>query len=604
VSGFAGLVAFDGSTPDPRDAAHMADALVHRGSDEVGAFSEGPAAFVHRTGRLRPDAPSARAVSADLVVLFDGWIDPSRTEGSDADRFLAAWRDRGLDALDGIDGEFAAAVWDRRTHTLALVRDRLGTRPTYWCLRDGRLAFASELAALVRAPGVPRTFEAAHLAEYLSFQVVHAPRTLVRDVWQVEPACVLVADGGTPRTHRYWAPRYAPVGATGPPDAEVVRRLQDAVADAVRRRIPPTVETGLFLSGGLGSAAIAAAARDQHVRLPGFTVALADETFPEAPVAGRVARLLGLAHREVVVGSAELAATFDDTVRTLGHPIGHPAAVLQLALARAAGASVRAVLSGDGSDELFGGRMLDTVGRSLEVARLVARLPPFARRRVSDLASLWPPARRATTPIETWALDLGLGGARLFTRQERARLLRDPDLVRPDVRRETLAPFYAGLDTDPINTTLHGWLRSNVVEGALPRAERTAAAAGLDVRFPLLDRRVVEAAAALPGRYKRRGGGLHTRWLLRSVLSGVLPTALVDRPKRGLPAPLGSWLAGPGRLFLEDRVARLRADPHGLFRAEGVEVLHRDVTRSNAAGSRLWTLFVLDSWLSQLRSQG
>jgi asparagine synthase (glutamine-hydrolysing) len=373
----------------------------------------------------------------------------------------------------------------------------------------------------------------------------------------------------------------------------VVEQLQAAVDGAVRKRVPRQVETGVLLSGGLGSTAIAAAARHMQLALPAFTVSFADDEFPEAPFAGRVARLLGVEHHQVTVGTSELASTFDDLVAALGQPVGHPGGLLQIPLAKAARERVRIVLSGDGGEELFGGRMLDGLGRALQGGRWIERAPALLRRWI----------RQDPVAGADRVLALGIGGADLFSATERARLLRDPALVRPEVRREVLAPFYRGLDTDPVNTALHGFLRSSLVASALTRADRTGSFSGLDVRMPLLDREVVEAAAALPGSVKlaRVGGAMHTRWPLKSLLGGVLPAALLDRPKRGLPTPLGSWLAGPGRLFMEDRVRRLREDPLGLWRPEAIDELRRDATRSNAAGNRLWSLFLLDAWLRSLR---
>jgi asparagine synthase (glutamine-hydrolysing) len=265
---------------------------------------------------------------------------------------------------------------------------------------------------------------------------------------------------------------------------------------------------------------------------------------------------------------------------------------------------VRVVLSGDGGEELFGGRMLDGLVRSLRVARRFARLPRAVRSPLGRVLGRTERGRRMSTAPDDYVLQLGLGGHDLFSAEERSQLLRDHGLVRPSVRQDVLAPFYEGIDTDPINLALHGYLRSALGEASLPRADRTAAASGLDVRFPLLDSGVMEAAAALPGsaKVRRVGGSLHTRWPLRALLSGVLPATLVDRPKRGLPVPLGGWLAGAGRLFLEDRIRRLKDDPLQLWRAETLDALHRDVRRSNAAGNRLWTLFILDAWLRTVSS--
>jgi len=384
-----------------------------------------------------------------------------------------------------------------------------------------------------------------------------------------------------------------------PREGDVIDALQEAVSRAVRRRVSGGIDTALFLSGGLGSTVIAAAARERFLSIPSYSVAFADDPHPEAPFAGRVAGLLGLEHRQVLMGTVDVAQSFAATVSALGHPIGNPASISQLALAGAVSERAKVALSGDGGEELFGGRWLSRLGRGLRVAAGFSRLPSPVRSPLSRVLRQSRAGRQIATPPGRYILELGIGGSDLYSAEERRRLLRDDRWVRPDVRREVLRPFIGGLDTDPVNLALHGYLRSWLTEADLARADRTSAAVGLDVRFPLLDREVLESAAALPGSFKLRrvGGSVHTRWPLRALLSGVLPSALLNRPKRGLPKPLDSWLVGPGRLFMEERLARLKRDPRGLFRPEALDELKRGLNRSSGAGIRLWALFILDEWL-------
>lgn len=607
MGGLAGLLDYEGGPSDLERLREMGRRLASRGPDGEGSWAEGPVALTHRLRRIGPGRDTLPLVTDDVVLLLDGWIhEPEaliRSVEPDlphARALVEAWRRWGPDFPEHVDGAFAVVLWDRREKALYLYRDRLGMRPLYWTGRSGRYAFASELPALLAVPWVSRELAREYVSEYLSFQVVHAPRTLLRDVRQVEPGHVLRLDAGGEEARAWWRLRYAPPGAPKPREGEVVEQLRQAVQRAVRRRVPRGVDTGLYLSGGVGSSAIAAAARDQFLPLEAFTVRFDDDPHPESPFAGRVASLLGLAYHEVPVGSAELAERFEETVAQLGHPVGHPAVFLQAALARAARGSVPVVLAGDGGEELFGGRMLARLGQGLRMAGRLTRLPDPIRGRLGRW--LGPRARRLVLPAERWVLELGIGGSKLVGTDERARLLRDHGLVRPALRREVLEPFYRGLDTDPVNVALHGWLRSWLVEGSLVRADRTAAATGLEIRFPLLDREVVEAAAALPGSFKlkRVGGALATRWPLRAMLGGVLPPPLVDRPKRGLPTPLDAWLAGPGRLFFEERYRLLCEDPYELWRPEALADLRRQVGRHHGAGIRLWTLLILDAWLRGL----
>jgi asparagine synthase (glutamine-hydrolysing) len=605
MGGLAGIIHFDGTRPDPAVLARMSDVLRHRGPDGEGSWLEDSAGLAHRLRRLGPSRSVQPVVNDEAVVLLDGWIYDHeavarragvRPPASDAETLLQAYRTWGPDLTEHIEGEFAIAFWDRKRKQLLLIRDRIGARPLYWARNDRAFAFASELVALLQVPWVSREIDRRRIPEYLSFQVVHAPRTLLKGVRQLEPAHWLRVENNSIAVQRYWRIPYAPPGTPRPREGAVIESLQEAVEQAVRRRATRNVDAGLYLSGGLGSTAIAAAGRDLFIRMPTFTVSFADDPHPELPFAGRVARLLGLEHHEVVVGSAELASNFADTVATLGHPVGNPAAINQLLLGRAARDHVRMVFSGDGGEELFGGRMLDRVVRTLKAARTVGRIPGTIRRPIARLVG-GRRGRLLESEGNDWVLDLGIGGTNLFTTDQRSQLLRDHALVRPDVRREVLEPFLTGLDTDPINQALHGYLRSNLGESSLHRADRTAAASGLDVRFPLLDRVVLERAAALPGssKVRRTSGSLHTRWPLRALLAGVIPPSLVNRPKRGLPKPLAPWLAGPGRLFLENAVSRLREDPLELWRPEAIDAL-RAQAGSEGTGIRLWSLFIFDEW--------
>jgi asparagine synthase (glutamine-hydrolysing) len=613
MGGLAGLIQFRGDPPEPELLARMAQRQQSRGPDGSGAWADGPAAFHNRLRRIRPGKKVQPVVAHDLVVMLDGWIydhlDLVRDlpgfapDLSDTEALLLAWRRYGIDVLGRIDGEFAFSVWDRRARTLALARDRMGVRPMHYAARGDKFAFASEIAPLLEVPWVSREPEPQRLAEYLSFGVVHAPRTLLQEVHQVEPGSTVRVDADGVRARTWWRIRYAPVGSRRPRDSEVIERLEELVDRAVSKRMPKDVPTGLYLSGGLGSSSIAASARRKGLSLPSFTVSLADDPFPEAPFAGRVARLLGLEHHEVLVSSADVAQQFDASVRVLGQPVGQPGTVLQLMLARVAREHVRVALSGDGGEELFGSERLDDLVRMLRIARWVGLLPRPARFALQGVVGRERVARYSVPP-ERFALEHGLGGVSLFSAAERGAILRDPALARPAVRTDVLGAMYAELDTDPINTVLHGWLRSALSEAVLTRTDRTAAATGLDVRFPLLDREVVEATAALPGAVKVRrvAGSVHSRWPLRALLRGELPEVLVDRPKRGLPTLLGSWLAGPGRLFLEERCARLKRDQHGLWNGAAIEELRRAAGRSHAAGNKLWALFVLDEWMTALKA--
>ncbi len=600
--GWAGMVALDGAPPNWGQIERMTRALA-RGGAQVEVWLDGP---IGLGWRRRAGAPSPIHVDEDVVVLVDGvgWSAASDAQESLTGAVVEAWRRWGIDFTEHLEGDLFVAVWERKPQVLHLVRDRTGTEPVYWSRRPGRIAFAAELPAVLEAPFVSRELARDHLAEFLAFRVSHPPRTLMRDVLQLEPASRLRFAGDHARVTRWFTPRYAAPGTAVPREADVVPELNAAIERAVRRRLSTSVETGMFLSGGTGSTAVAAAARAASRSLKTFTVAFAEEPSPESPFAGRVARLLGMEHATVHVGSLEVADAFDDSVRVLGHPNGNAAVVLQLVLARAAALKVDRVITGDGADQLFGGRMLDVPSEAMVRYRRFHKLPSLLKSLLAGPMSGTPRFKDLLLPADRYLLELGHGGVELCDYGARKALLLDPLFSQPSIRREVLEPLYGEIHSDPLNGVMHAFFRSQLGADVLPRVDSTASAAGLDVAFPLLDPEVQRLAMLLPGAFKVRGigGSAATRWLLRTLLRGALPPALINRPDRPMPRPLDDWLVGSGRLFLEERFSALRADKLGLWHHTGLEAVRRGLGRSPGAAHRLWALFILDAWIRQVRA--
>ncbi len=607
MTGWIGAVHHKGRPVGDRTLDRMLSRGTRKAPDRH-RLHDGPLSLGWRDHADRP----AVHVGEDVVVTLAGWFeDPEESPGDrgparhhDPARIAALWARHGVDLAAQLDGEFALAVVERASGVVHLVKDRLGTRPLYWTRAPGRAAFSTELAPLLELRWVDRVLARDHLAEFLAFRAVHAPRTLVRDVRAVPPGHRVRIDAEGARTVRIATPTYAAPDTAIPPAQEVVGELTAAVERAVRRRLLEGASVGVYLSGGTGSTAIVAAARAAARTLRTWTVTVSDEASPESPFAGRIAALFGMEHHTVVVGTRDIADRFDDAVAALDHPIGNVAAVLQLLLAEALPDDLDEVLTGDGTDQLFGGRMLQAPAAAIARVERMHRLPWPARRVLSDALAVVGRGDSLRSDPDDVALREGFGGVHLMDGAERRRLLVDETLVHPTIRHDVLSAFYDEVDTDRLNRVLHAYLRSSLGTDTLPRVEATAAAAGRATGFPLLDAEVRRLAWLLPGAFKLdglAGGDLPTRWLLRAVLPHSLPTALVNRPDRGLPRPLEDWLSGHGRLFFEDRFAALRDDPLDLWHATELEAFKRRLSRVPGTAHKLWSLFILDAWIRHLR---
>lgn len=540
--------------------------------------------------------------SSDLIVMLDGWVSDEQRLGpvgrplTDIECLAKAWLKWGTSLTSHIDGAFVAVLWDKRSATAHLIRDRMGIQRLYWSREGDRLYFATDLRQLIALrPGTP-TLSSRSFAEFLEFGAVHAPNTILQGIQQLQAASWLRFDPSGVMIRPYWSPPYAGLNAPSPRSRDVVRDLRRALRASLEQRISGQQSAALLLSGGLGSTAIALAARDLDTRLPTWTVGFTDDAYPELPFAVRIAKLLGMEHHEVMVRSSDLADSFDDTVRAMAHPVGTPSALLQFLLGRAMGSATPVLLSGDGANELFGGRFLAGSTSGLRRSALSNRLPgPMGEATSLLLTGKW-----RTTNLVDFGLKRGLGSHPVFSPKSRTALMSRRDWVRPSTRDEVLSRIYRDLNTDPINAMLHAFSTSHLQEIRLARVRRIAVATGHDARFPWLDRRVVELAARLPGGYKAGYGGglLRARWPLRAIVRGSLPQALVERPRRDPTAPLDRWLAGPGRLFLESRARKLQQRT-ALFNPDGVRKLTHDVGKRPGAGLQVWSLFILDAWLEQ-----
>ncbi|RME22397.1 MAG: asparagine synthetase B, partial [Deltaproteobacteria bacterium] len=490
-----------------------------------------------------------------------------------------------------MEGSFALAYWDADRRRLSLARDPFGRRPLFWAGDGARVAFASDVATLLRQPWVSAEPALDRLAEYLSFRYVHAPATLLRDVRQVPPGHVVQIDAHGVTIERWWNPGWSRPGALPTEVTTAARAVDEAVRRSVHRRLADEGPVAVLLSGGLDSSAILHHAHAVRPEVLATTVSLADDPADESPFAARVASVIGARHEVHRIASADLIAAVDRCTRAMGQPLPSPAGVVQaLIFERLAGAGVTRLLSGDGGDEVLGGRGMEQIAARLLGSRLVSTIPRPARgiaRRLARRAGL----RDLAVAPRQFGADRLIGGSRVFKSHERVEVLADIGLTRPGIRRTVLDPLYQEVDSDPLNQILHVWQRGWLVEDSLARAERMAAAAGVTVRYPMLDRRLVALANGWTGdtKVRRQRGRIVTKAPLRRAMAGRLPRRLLDRDKRSLPAPLDRWLRGPGRSFLRERIDAVCDDPAGTWNADGVRrLLHEHVEGDRNHGLKLW----------------
>jgi asparagine synthase (glutamine-hydrolysing) len=618
VCGIAGVHEWTGRRrPDRTVVAAMLDTIVHRGPDDHGLHADDRTALGTRRLSIidleRGHQPIANE-DGTIVVAFNGEIynyrelrarlrangHVLRTE-ADTEVIVHLYEELGEECVHELRGMFSFAVWDTRRRRLFLARDRLGIKPLYWTQHNGQLAFASEIKALLRAPGVRASLDHEALAAFLLLKYVPAPRTMFAGIHALPPGHVLTCDADCARVRRWWDLSFRP---TTPPPTEhdAVAQLRALLEDAVRSHLMSDVPFGAFLSGGVDSSAVVALmSRELGRPVSTFAVGFAgpDEVFSELPYARMVAERYGTDHHEVLIGARDFVEHAEKVVWHLDQPIADNACLPNYLVAELASRQVKMVLTGEGGDELFAGyaryageRMTPlferlpgplrsagaafarrSPGRSRSQVALYALCQPGERRRLASWFALMHPEARA---------ELAAGALAAAVRRTPPESLFAGPLERTDAIERINRMLY-------VDTVL--WLPDDL----LARGDKTSMAASLEARVPLLDHRLVEFAAGLPPGLKVKG--LRRKYLLKRAVRDLLPEAILTRSKKGFPVPMSEWLRGDAREFCHDLLSPATVRRRGLLDAGAVARILREHDSGAAEhGAVLWALISVELW--------
>jgi asparagine synthase (glutamine-hydrolysing) len=595
--------------------------LVHRGPDDSGIWNDAASSLALAHLRLAVIDLSPRGHQPMLsdcgryVIVFNGEIynyQALRAEleahgetfrsDSDTEVLLILLRREGIDALTQLVGMFAFALWDRKRRELLLVRDRLGVKPLVYAeLPGGHLAFASEIAALRRHPGIDLSLDRDALSEYLACLYVPAPRSIYKGIRTLLPGSWLRWCDGAVTSGVWWKPTMS--GSRRLSLADATEELTPIVRRAVIDRLVSDVPLGCFLSSGTDSAVVAAIMSDEARRRGGapvrsFTMTFDDPLYDEREGAASIARALGTDHTEIAA-SPDLVGFLDEAIHHFGEPFGNPTALLIHDLSRRARQHVTVALVGDGGDETFAGYPRYAGGVLAEKYRL---MPHWFRRCVGAAAgSLIPDRdgghgwRRAREFLAAGAADPAEAYAawvEYFDPRERGALLDDVGAVMPS--RPIAELYRTAASRSPLDAMQETDLRSFLPFNVLSYGDAMSMWHALELRHPLLDHRLIEAVGRLAPEL-RLARGLKT--LLKAIARQLLPPSLVGRPKRGFNPPIGRWIRQDLAPIVHERLHPRRLADLGIAAGPVRRLLdeHRSGTRDH--GLKLWGLVTLEAWM-------
>jgi len=617
MCGIAGFVGGHDEGPtevSARRLRQMCDVIRHRGPDDEGVFvGDGAALGMRRLSiiDLAGGHQPIRNEDGTIWVVFNGEIYNYRAlraelaaaghafyTDTDTETIVHAYEQWGDEAFTHLRGMFGIALWDRRTRTLLLARDRLGIKPLHYAEHGGRLSFGSEIKSILAGDGTAlRTLDPRALAHYLSFLYTPGDASIFDGIRKLPPGHLLRWHDGQLTVRRYWG---VPIGQGFSGSLEdATDTLTAILADAVQSHLVSDVPIGALLSGGVDSSLIVGLmARASSRPIKTFSIGFDEPAFDELDAARRVARHFSTDHHELVVRPDALGVV-GSLVEHFDEPFGDTSAIPTWYVFEMARRHVTVVLSGDGGDELFGG---------------YDRYLPHPR--VASFDALAGSAGRAVAGL-TWPLlphgRTGKNFLRHVAQRPRGRYLDSIRLFQPDELDGLLSPEIGeSIDVGGASAVAAGrferwdalpWrsqmmhfdLDTYLPEDILTKVDRMSMAHSIESRVPLLDHNVVAFAASLPDDMKIHQG--ERKRALKRAAARILPAEVLTRRKQGFGVPVGEWFRGPLKDFLADALQSTQARQRGYFRRRFVDRLMAEhVSGRRDHAPRLWALLMFELW--------
>jgi asparagine synthase (glutamine-hydrolysing) len=605
--------------------------IEHRGPDDDGVWIDDQIAVGHqRLTIIEPvggDQPRLDPVTGDLLV-FNGEIYNYKDhaaalrdagvrlrDDSDTEVLFQMIRLHGVgSALRRLDGMFAFAYRDGASDVVTLARDRFGEKPLFYAVIAGQLVFASEIKALRKHPlCVAADFDIEAIGQYLTFDYVPAPRTGFAGIKKLMPAHLLIFNDGEIEIEAYWD---LPAGDPTQPSAdmpatetEAIDRLDTLLRESIKSRLVADVPVGVFLSGGIDSALIAAITADYAPGISAYTIKMPGDGYDETPIAARVADRFGLRHEVRTLTDADVLYALDRVEAKQDEPFADPSIVPTYLLSETAAQGVKVALGGDGGDELFAGYINF---QARKAAAFMSHLPPLTGKALRKALSVLPPSDRyMALPFKLAQLSQGFGQSEYL----QSFLWMAP--FDADARRALLC------DDVPIQQSLHPvsqWVEQHPSRGPVDRLQRLFSAFylpddiltkvdrasmynSLEVRAPYLSEDIAAFAFAMPERW--RVNGYTTKYLLRRLAARYLPDDVVARRKHGFAIPVSGLMRGPLRDRVSDVLLDVTNPIAGLFdRTEVERLLSAHMDRREDHRKRLWSLYCLFRFAAGTRASG
>jgi asparagine synthase (glutamine-hydrolysing) len=583
--------------------------MSHRGPDDQGIYADDAAAIGMRRLSiidLSTGHQPVRNEDGTIWVVFNGEIYNFKELRRDLERqghqfytttdtevIVHLYEEVGPLCVDLLRGMFTLAVWDGKRRQLFLARDRMGIKPLYYAQIDGGLVFASELKSMLQVPEIGRRLSWAAVGHLFTFLATPASQSIIEGVQKLEPAHrAMLGRDGRLRLERYWDVQFVPDERRT--EQEMIERLRELLAESVQLHLRSDVPLGAFLSGGIDSSAVVALmSRELSTRVKTFSIGFTERQYDELEYAREVAVAFDTEHHELVLEPQGLHVA-EELAWYLDEPFGDSSSIPTFMVSKLAGEHVKVVLTGDGGDELFAGYQKYVVEAR---ERSYDQLPEMLRSALGAIGWALPEGAKGRNFLR----HLGLQGARryldastLFDRHEQAQLFQ-PHVLEQMATSDPWAQALRHLTADDWLSGLQYFdLQNYLPLDILTKVDRMSMAHSIESRPVLLDHRLVEFAATVPGNLRLRGNT--TKYLFKQAMRGILPDRIIDRPKQGFAVPLSRWFRGDWSGYLRDQLLSETCRQRGIFNTRYIEKLLDLHRRGRQLDQHLWTLLSFEQW--------
>ena len=548
--------------------------------------------------------------------------------GSDTEVILAAVQFWGVEkAVKKFIGMFAFALYDIKAHKIFLVRDRLGIKPLYYGkLSDGSFIFASELKAFKAWSGFNESLDLKALALYFRHNYIPAPYSIFKSIKKLKPGFILTIDISNSNLSLdltcYWDVKEIFLKGLDNPwnrsEDEAIEQLEELLKDSIELRLIADVPLGAFLSGGIDSSTVTAIMQSiSNSSVKTFSIGFKEQSYDEAPMAKAVAQHLGTDHTELYVTEKDAQALVPTICHLWDEPFADSSQIPTYLVSKLARSKVTVALSGDGGDELFSG--YDRYFNSLAIWNKKISIPSSLQflmgsifsnmsysslKFVSKIAKNFLKRMGATNPgalsiyriseiLKAKHFPLFYGYTNSHWMPPNGLIIMEEDCI-ADIFYNELSEFN--------NNYLHLMtfldLNTYLPDDILVKVDRATMGVALESRVPILDHRIVEFSARIPGNLKVRDK--KGKWLLRQVLYKYVPQELVERPKQGFSVPIGQWIRGSLNEWAQDLISPNKLKREGFLKGDIIERLWQEHINSEFNYEHLlWNILMFESWLDR-----